>query len=125
MNMKLKAYFYYDIISPYAYFFLKSRKALEDKLINKEGITNFRTFSNKYLNLLFMIIHFRIPISWKVWLINQNGKRTEMLLRYILIIYKNYIFYKSLFFNLFNGYRQFKFLLFKYMNEMKYISFLK
>jgi 2-hydroxychromene-2-carboxylate isomerase len=32
MNMKLKAYFYYDIISPYAYFFLKSRKALEDKL---------------------------------------------------------------------------------------------
>ena len=32
MNMKLKAYFYYDIISPYAYLFLKSRKILEDKL---------------------------------------------------------------------------------------------
>jgi hypothetical protein len=30
--MKLKAYFYYDIISPYAYLFLKSRKVLEDKL---------------------------------------------------------------------------------------------
>ena len=32
MNMKLKAYFYYDIISPYAYLLLKSRKILEDKL---------------------------------------------------------------------------------------------
>jgi 2-hydroxychromene-2-carboxylate isomerase len=30
--MKTKAYFYYDIISPYAYLFLKSRKALEDTL---------------------------------------------------------------------------------------------
>jgi 2-hydroxychromene-2-carboxylate isomerase len=29
--MKLKAYFYYDIISPYVYLFLKSRKVLEDK----------------------------------------------------------------------------------------------
>ncbi len=32
MNMKTKAYFYYDIISPYAYLFLKSRKVLEEKL---------------------------------------------------------------------------------------------
>lgn len=30
--MKPKAYFYYDIISPYVYFFLKSRKVLEEKL---------------------------------------------------------------------------------------------
>lgn len=30
--MKTKAYFYYDIISPYSYFFLKLRKCLEDKL---------------------------------------------------------------------------------------------
>ena len=30
--MKTKAYFYYDIISPYTYFFLKSRKVLEDRL---------------------------------------------------------------------------------------------
>ena len=30
--MKIKVNFYYDLISPYCYFFLKSRKVLEDRL---------------------------------------------------------------------------------------------